>query len=497
MIGQGLGRLAMAEKLSRSQLEEAIENKSIPAYIGIPLLEEKIAMEQRMQMARAGMAPQPQMTIEEEVLQKARQMNPQNDGGIDQISIPEPEFAGGGIIAFEGGGSVPRFQNQGAVLPIQTRLRLREMMDEQERSIFDRTGTIPERLRSQISAQTPDLRAPVRMEGGRPIPVDLQTGEELGIAPRMEEPEVAPQPSAGIEQISMGPLVQQATSLADAFGGPPTDQVPTIQQASDKTSELLRASGYDEGVLPQIRQDISQQREALSKDKEEARAFRIIEAGLGIMSGTSANAFENIGKGATPALKGLASDIKEIQKAEREFKTAEQNLLIKQNEAAMGKARVTQASIDKAQDSLDRKVERYNALRGDLAKTLLSGQIQERLARASFGSRMTDFDKKWNIYSSQAKARGETPSTEGFAKAFGVDRGSLTYKDALSLALQDKSLTINEARAEAVKLINEDRQMRGDTSSGMSEQDRQALAWANANPDDPRSKQIKEYLGGR
>jgi hypothetical protein len=54
MIGQGLGRVAQAEKLSIQQLEEALENRTIPAYIGIPLLEEKVQLEQRMKMAQAG-----------------------------------------------------------------------------------------------------------------------------------------------------------------------------------------------------------------------------------------------------------------------------------------------------------------------------------------------------------------------------------------------------------------------------------------------------------
>ena len=55
MIGQGLGRVALAERLSISQLEEAIQNRTIPAYIGIPLLEEKTHLEERMRAAQMGM----------------------------------------------------------------------------------------------------------------------------------------------------------------------------------------------------------------------------------------------------------------------------------------------------------------------------------------------------------------------------------------------------------------------------------------------------------
>jgi hypothetical protein len=111
MIGQGLGRVALAERLSISQLEEAIQNKTIPAYIGIPLLEEKTQLEQRMKAAQMGQTPQPQMTIADQVMQQANMV----EGGIDEIPV-EMEMAGGGIVAFEDGGRVQRFQNQGLVV---------------------------------------------------------------------------------------------------------------------------------------------------------------------------------------------------------------------------------------------------------------------------------------------------------------------------------------------------------------------------------------------
>jgi hypothetical protein len=72
MIGQGLGRVAQAEKLSIQQLEEALENRTIPAYIGIPLLEEKVQIEQRMKMAQAGQMAPPEMTIADQVMGQAR-----------------------------------------------------------------------------------------------------------------------------------------------------------------------------------------------------------------------------------------------------------------------------------------------------------------------------------------------------------------------------------------------------------------------------------------
>jgi hypothetical protein len=55
------------------------------------------------------------------------------------------------------------------------------------------------------------------------------------------------------------------------------------------------------------------------KGKKEAANLRLLEAGLGILGGESPYAFVNIGKGATPALQGLAKDLKEIKKTSRQL----------------------------------------------------------------------------------------------------------------------------------------------------------------------------------
>lgn len=505
MIGSALSRLDTAEKLSIPQLQQAIQSGTIPAYMGVPLLEEKIAFEQRMRSAAAArMAQGQQPTIAEQVMDQAQMADQQmmDQGGIDQIPIEEPEFAGGGIVAFEDGGQVQRFQNQGLALPTQTALRVREMMTPDEKKSFDTTGTIPERLRPQIGLQTPDFRAPVRMVDGRPVPIDVKTGEELGIAPDMEEKTPAPDMAGIGAPRGMGSIVGEATRLTDALGfGPRPDEfVPTTEEASKQTTELLQKSGYDEGLLKRMGQDIAKQREGLDADRSEAKAYRLIEAGLGIMSGTSANAFENIGKGATPALKGLASDIKEIKKAEREYQLAEQNLLLKQNEAAMGKANITQGQIDKARERVDKRADSRDRAITNLANTMLSGEIQKDIARNTY-SKMTDFDKQWALYSKDAKDRNETPTFEGFRRALEGTRGVVTPKQASDMAIEflkntGIDMTSPDGKKQFESLRNYFMQGGGGMTQGpRSQQDQQALAWANANPNDPRAKQIKEYLG--
>ena len=51
MITDMNSRVAMAQKLSIPQLQQAIKNGTIPAYVGVPLLQDKMRQQQQMQMA--------------------------------------------------------------------------------------------------------------------------------------------------------------------------------------------------------------------------------------------------------------------------------------------------------------------------------------------------------------------------------------------------------------------------------------------------------------
>jgi hypothetical protein len=62
---------------------------------------------------------------------------------------------------------------------------------------------------------------------------------------------------------------------------------------------------------------LKQQGEDATKARQEAKYMRLLEAGLGIMGGTSPYALTNVGQGATAAAKGYAEDIKGAEERER------------------------------------------------------------------------------------------------------------------------------------------------------------------------------------
>ena len=102
MIGSLMNRMGMADKLSVAQLQRAIQDGTIPAYVGIPMLQDKMAQEKAARAAALGMQqPQQQPPIAEQVMQEARQQ-----AGLDtaQSNLPE-QYAEGGIINFAKGGA--------------------------------------------------------------------------------------------------------------------------------------------------------------------------------------------------------------------------------------------------------------------------------------------------------------------------------------------------------------------------------------------------------
>jgi hypothetical protein len=104
MIGSLMSRMGMAEKLSVAQLQKAVQDGTLPAYVGVPLIQDKMQKEQAARAAAMGMQQQGQPPIAEQVMQAAQAQEAAQ--GIETVpsNLPEQGFAGGGIVAFAAGG---------------------------------------------------------------------------------------------------------------------------------------------------------------------------------------------------------------------------------------------------------------------------------------------------------------------------------------------------------------------------------------------------------
>ena len=380
-------RMAMAEKLSVPQLQQAIQSGSLPAYIGIPLIEQK--NKERSQMAAAQQGQQKPPSVASQILQQAEQ-------GVAQLpsNLPEEGMAGGGIIAFaEGGdaddfdveayreqqdedeyadalrsfmaaseaasqegissrrkkdkkyaaggiaglneGGAIRFQNRGLVgdpdvletMRIEDPEGYARVMREIPVAPASHATYVEPRLSVEQQAgmndpmvdigmgRTPDAGMPSTAPTLSPVVVTPENASPERSAPLEtqkfpdEFAEEAASPGAGIDKLSSAKTVNPTVP-----GAPQGGTTPAASQAERPRS------AYDD-FLDEIRAG----REDLKTQAQKDKYMALVSAGLGMMSGTSPNAFANIGQGAQA---GIASYMASGKQRAAEKAALNKNLLM-------------------------------------------------------------------------------------------------------------------------------------------------------------------------
>jgi hypothetical protein len=218
-------------------------------------------------------------------------------------------------------------------------------------------------------------------------------------APQAAPPEGAPAPGGGpaaptnVAQTQVAPSTVEpplsfddADKLAEQLMGKYKIEPGKRKEFTDFSKEYvdtLKNAGYDFDLVKNQVKELAKEKEALKGEKKEAQNLRLLEAGLGILGGESPYAFVNVGKGATPALQGLAKDLKEIKKTSRQLDKETMQLNLLQNQMAEGKVKYSQDRLDKQEDRFQRIVEKDMDNRLSLAKTLSSNAVTKYAADKS------------------------------------------------------------------------------------------------------------------
>lgn len=163
MITSTLGRMSDADKLSVQQLKQAVQNGTVPAYIGIPLLQEKLKQSQQLQAAQAAQAPK-QPPIADQILQQAQ--------GIPELPSNLPtQYAHGGIIHMAMGGYDPM---------AMARSFVRDDEDTDDLDYLGTLGSVGEIPEHTESEQAPETAMPQSMSSF--MPETQAAPDEGGIA---------------------------------------------------------------------------------------------------------------------------------------------------------------------------------------------------------------------------------------------------------------------------------------------------------------------------
>ena len=161
MIGSLMSRMADAEKLSIPQLNQAVKNGTIPAYVGVPLIQEKMRADQAAKAIVAQTQAQPPLA--RQVMEQADMMS-----GLEKLrsNLPEEGFAGGGIVAFAEGGISPEFGGD-VVLPDEDEDEEKALMSRLMAGITSLKSAMPEGYETALAekGQTPASVRQMMMDG--------------------------------------------------------------------------------------------------------------------------------------------------------------------------------------------------------------------------------------------------------------------------------------------------------------------------------------------
>jgi hypothetical protein len=257
------------------------------------------------------------------------------------------------------------------------------------------------------SQKTPAV-APVASAPAANIPSSPQVPPEKPAAPAAASAPQRPQTSMG--------GAQGIKAMYEQFAGPKNvrdTELNEIQQRIREQGESETSAAQRQ--LNQLKTDLAAQgtygkeREAKLKGKEErigkeegqAGGLALLEAGLAMMSGTSANALTNIGQGAMAGTAAYRKSLDKIADAKDKLDDAYGRLEdVRFNQTSMNNSEIRKATadVDKAANAglkslTDFAVTRYGMKRDDV-KTMFTGAMQENVANIGARATMYSADKR-------------------------------------------------------------------------------------------------------
>lgn len=396
---------AMAGGMSDQQLGQTAQMPSITDLAKMTLAAEaqQRADTRARALAQQAMAQQqPQGTVAQEQMAALEQ-------GIGGLDVPdnlvgEASMAGGGIIAFSDGGStwwekeLERMQEQGID---EAQRQAAGDARRQEFATFNaqlRNDPAQAKLRAEQQPRK-DLRkglddprmglAGLTREGVQEEQriADAVKASASAAAPTARAPGAAPTP-AGIASI----LPKNFQDLQAQY----RTEVKEAGEAGEKIeADRLAAIKRDQEELGQPGAEREKRLKATEKSLEGAEGknlnMALIEAGLAIMSGNSANAFENIGKGAMVGTKAYTTGMNRIQ--ERKDKLDEAVVALDElrygdKKASKKELRDAEAAVSKAKQQTSAALAAVTGKEAEVAVDMYTKQLdrQATLAAASMRS---------------------------------------------------------------------------------------------------------------
>jgi len=375
--------------LPQQQILALAQQKRIPADMVSIILNEKAQMEQQAANMQAMQQPMPPSVVEQAMAINAQaeapppQMPPM-DAGVAALPVDDSMYnmAGGGIVAFAGpDGSFVQDDD------METR-RLRETLrrkyagiasplgafasvpaseivgfQENRRTIQNLLGALPSLNKEQLQymlANTPDI---TKVSSASPA----VTSRNIDLSRDFKDTDTG----VDLPQVKQPTAPTAASTKASGIAAIPKSAAPAKKEEAPEDFFARRNRMLSElGVRDTDAEDLMEleaKKAKLAGDREQAGYLALLEAGLGVMGGSSPYALQNIGAGAKGAVSSYGKSLREIKEDEKEFTKIGREL----RKAADARKR---GDVDKALEFEDKAAQRQIQLRGVQAQERSAGR---------------------------------------------------------------------------------------------------------------------------
>jgi hypothetical protein len=348
---------------SVDQLLKARQN-GVPDYVVVPMLQKAMAQKQAMAQQQALQQGAPKPPVAQQILDAAhndvmqehmaRQVEEAPEPrGIDSLpsGIDESDYAGGGIIAFNGedGSDVPEAEEDHNILgirPIGASTGFQKFNSEadalkegdrllgvygRKHKIDTLEGVVNRWAPKGDGANDPEAYAAIghKMLGTKPgqkfnLNDATDRSKILSVISKVEHGKnYSPEDIQGATHNRDSHSTKGIASLPEAkgniaFPAAPEDlSMPHSKEeesAAYKAQEIQDLLGEDPNAARREAR-LSKREADLTEEKDRSPWLALMQAGLATMAGTSPNAFANIGAGATEGLKAYGEARKDISKS--------------------------------------------------------------------------------------------------------------------------------------------------------------------------------------
>jgi len=318
----------------------ATMHKADPYMLALTIAESNRRKEMRSAAQGAqGAMPQPKVA-DQAIAGMSPQQLPENVG-IGALPADNMKgMAGGGIVAFEEGGHVPGYAGNTDGSLVGGGMSFDPLTGE---AVMDDTGpqlSFLDKLKKSIGykeALNKDPMAAIKQE-------KLNAPDYLGSPAETKRLKAQERSAQGVptglaavaeaakEKVTPSAVAGERAGLAAAAGvggagGAGTYKPSTLADMMKEVNpEIEKMNAEDRKAMDPFRKQFEEERSDLSKRKESNKAEAILAAGLGMLSGNSRYALQNIGTGAQQGLTSLKEATRADDAAKRALMQSEMHL---------------------------------------------------------------------------------------------------------------------------------------------------------------------------